>query len=232
MKGLAEHTEKIFRQVSEMESIKEYTLIGGTALSLQIGHRLSEDLDFCKWKPGRNERSEVAWPAISKELALIGEIQSMDISDFNQCDFVMNGVKLSFYANNLSVQPPSLISVPFLNNIKLADIKSIGAMKLEVMLRRSTFRDYYDVYCILKSGVNFSDMVQDALKYSGHKLKSKDLLAMLADGERFSVNANFSCLNPVYDVDHKEIEEYMKNEIKLYNLNRQTDKDNNASMSI
>jgi hypothetical protein len=29
--------------------LAEYTLIGGNALSLSIGHRLSEDLDFCTW---------------------------------------------------------------------------------------------------------------------------------------------------------------------------------------
>jgi hypothetical protein len=49
MQGLAEKTEKIFETLSKLNSIKEYTLIGGTALSLQIANRLSEDLDFCKW---------------------------------------------------------------------------------------------------------------------------------------------------------------------------------------
>jgi len=50
MKGLSKHTEVVFEQISKMECVKNYTLIGGTALALQIGHRLSEDLDFriCK----------------------------------------------------------------------------------------------------------------------------------------------------------------------------------------
>ena len=50
MKGLAEKTANIFDGISKMESIKPYTLVGGTALSLQIGARLSEDLDFMKWR--------------------------------------------------------------------------------------------------------------------------------------------------------------------------------------
>jgi hypothetical protein len=49
MKGLSQHTEEVFEQISKMECVKNYTLIGGTALALQLGHRLSEDLDFCKW---------------------------------------------------------------------------------------------------------------------------------------------------------------------------------------
>lgn len=46
----------------------------------------------------------------------------------------------------------------FLNNLKIADIKSIGAMKMEVMLRRSNFRDYYDIYSILKSRTIIHDL--------------------------------------------------------------------------
>ena len=45
MNGLTKNTEKIFEAVSLLDCIKEYTLIGGTAISLQICKRLSEDLD-------------------------------------------------------------------------------------------------------------------------------------------------------------------------------------------
>lgn len=46
MKGLAPHTSKIFESVSMLDCIKPYLLVLGTALSLQIGTRQSEDLDF------------------------------------------------------------------------------------------------------------------------------------------------------------------------------------------
>ncbi len=50
MDGLAPHTGKIFDAISELECIKPYILVGGTALSLQIGTRQSEDLDFMRWR--------------------------------------------------------------------------------------------------------------------------------------------------------------------------------------
>ena len=37
-----------------LNCINGYTLIGGSALSLQIGKRLSENLDFCKWSTNVN----------------------------------------------------------------------------------------------------------------------------------------------------------------------------------
>lgn len=49
MKGLTKNTANNIDSISRLKSIVEYTLIGGTALALQIGKRLSEDLDFCKW---------------------------------------------------------------------------------------------------------------------------------------------------------------------------------------
>jgi len=83
-------------------------------------------------------------------------------------------------------------------------------MKMEVMLRRSNFRDYYDIYSILKSGVLVNDLISLALTYSGHKLKSKNLLAMLTNGSRFMRDAHFEQLEPTYDVTAQEIEGYIK----------------------
>ncbi len=61
MKGLAPHTLQVFEAVSKLDCIKSYLLVGGTALSLQMGTRQSEDLDFMKWRTSKTEKMEVAW---------------------------------------------------------------------------------------------------------------------------------------------------------------------------
>lgn len=208
MKGLAPHTQEIFEAVSKLDCIKPYLLVGGTALSLQIGTRQSEDLDFMKWRTSKAEKMEVSWFQIEKELATIGEIQHKDILDIDHVEYRMAGVKFSFDA--CPKYSPVSQPVNYLNYIKLADVKSIGAMKMEVMLRRSNFRDYYDIYSILKAGVDIHDLVSLALTYSGHKLKSKNLLAMLTNGNRFTRDAHFEQLEPVYTVTPQEIEAYIK----------------------
>lgn len=207
MQGLAPQTAFIFEAISRLESIKPYVLVGGTALSLQLGTRQSEDLDFMSWRKSREEKREVDWPRIKKELESIGEIEKFDILDIDHVEFKVNGVKISFYANpNYS---PVKNLVPCLNNIHLADKTSLGAMKMEVMLRRSQYRDYYDIYSLLKSGEDLQEMVTLALKYSGHRLKTKNLIAILTRSERFVPDDNFSALNPIYSVTPKEIEEYI-----------------------
>lgn len=204
MKGLALQTAAIFDAVSRLECIKPYVLVGGTALSLQLGTRLSEDLDFMSWRQSRNEKREVDWPQIKKELEGVGIVEKIDILDFDHVEFVVNGVKISFYANpNYS---PLREAILFHNNVRLADKTSIGAMKMEVMLRRSKFRDYYDIYSLLEAGEKLSEMVEIALRYSGHRLKTKNIYAILSRGERFVVDANFGSLQPLYNITPADIE--------------------------
>lgn len=208
MKGLAPHTLRVFEAVSALECIKPYILVGGTALSLQIGTRQSEDLDFMKWRTTKDERPEVDWYHIEKELSTIGEVQSRNLLDIDHVEFLLEGVKFSFYSSPKS--SPVKSPVPCLHNLKLADVKSIGAMKMEVMMRRSNFRDYYDIYSILRTGVPIKEMITLALDYSGHRLKSKNLLAMLTNGSRFVRDAHFEQLSPLYQVTTEDIENYIK----------------------
>ena len=194
MNGLAKHTEKVFERISKLETIKPYLLVGGTALSLQIGKRLSEDLDFMKWKTSPNDKSEVAWYKINKELESIGLVESVDVLDFDMVEFVFEGVKLSFYSAPRT-RPTHLKEIPHMNNIRLADVESIGVMKMEVMLRRNTFRDYYDIYSILKEGHNLHKMIDEAIIHSNHRLKEKSILMILSNSERFKKDSRFKTCN-------------------------------------
>lgn len=165
-KGLAPQTSELFDAVTRLDCIKPFVLVGGTALSLQLNARQSEDLDFMRWKRGPKDKLEVGWPKIKKELST--------------------------------------------NNLRIADVRTIGALKMEVMLRRAKFRDYYDLYSILKSGIDIQDLTPLALEHSDHKLKLKNLLAMITNGDFFSKDSQFDKLSPVYDVTPTDIQEYIK----------------------
>lgn len=123
----------------------------------------------------------------------------------------MAGVKFSFYVSNnyCPVSEP----VPYLGNIRLADIYSIMAMKMEVMLRRMKMRDYYDIYAILKEGYDISKGIDAALKYSQHKLSTKNIVMILLS-DRFMSDENFEQLDPKYNVSKEEIREYILQKLK------------------
>lgn len=58
--------------------------------------------------------------------------------------------------------------------------------------------------------VRINELISLALSYSGHRLKSKNLLAILTHGSRFTRDAHFEQLEPTYAVTAYEIEEYIK----------------------
>jgi hypothetical protein len=208
MTALAPHTTLIFEKATKLECIKPYLLVGGTALSLQLGTRQSEDLDFMRWRTSKDEKMEVEWSKIRDELSTIGEVQSMNLMDIDHVEYVVSGVKFSFYACNR--YSPVTSPVEHINNLKLADVSAIGAMKMGVMLRRSNFRDYYDIYSIIQNGYDINDIISKAGKYSNHQLKAKNILAMLTNGSRFQRDAIFEQMQPIYDVTAKDIENHIK----------------------
>ena len=48
----------------------------------------------------------------------------------------------------------------------------------------------------------------------GHRLKSKQLIALLTNGARFNRDNHFEQLSPMYSVTALEIEEYIKGLLK------------------
>ncbi len=204
-----------------MESIRPYTLVGGTALSLQIAHRLSEDLDFMRWQQHHGEKMDIDIKSISRELESEHVTYRINILDSNQIElYTDEGVKLSFYAPERKA--PRINKVHFLNNLYLADIATIASLKLEVMQRRNNFRDYYDLYCILKEKTNeeIIQIIDNSLKYSGHAMKSKNLLGKLGNYERFTKDESFKQLAPKYGISSWEIAEFMDQKVKTAYRNR------------
>lgn len=214
MQGLAKHTKDIFRSVSALTCLRDYTLIGGTAISLQINKRKSEDLDFCVWSKNlKKDKPTVNWPIIEKELESLGRISSRSVLGFDHVNFIFQGVKISFFTKQTNLSPVKK-PVTILNNIRAADLDALGAMKIELILRRSEFRDYYDIYSILQEGKSLKTLVLAASKYSNHRLRTRDALSFLSNGANFRMDKNFSLQEPFYDIDHKGIEEYMKSLIR------------------
>ena len=212
IKGLTPKVEAIIADVAGLECIKPYILCGGTALAIQLGHRKSEDLDFMMWRQSPSEKPEVDWPAISDELkSAVGAVERIDMLGFDQVEFTIGGVKLSFYVSDN--YEPEMSPVPFMGNIRLADPEAILAMKMEVMLRRAKFRDYYDIYSILRAGYSIREGIDKALSYSRHRLSRKNLIAMLLSA-RFVQERNFPSLEPIYHVSATQIREYILTKLR------------------
>ena len=72
MNGLAPQTSVIFDRITRLECIKPFVLVGGTAMSLQLNKRQSEDLDFMCWKKSAKDKPEVPISSIKREIEAVG----------------------------------------------------------------------------------------------------------------------------------------------------------------
>lgn len=210
--GLRQETIPVFEAVSQMEVIKDLYLCGGTAQSLQMMHRKSEDLDF-ELLGLRKERPMLDFSAISTEVTRVFPDCKKEFLGKNQLQIFVNGnVKLSFFRPENSV--PELGKGFVYNNIVTPSLQELLGMKLFTIAVCSAFRDYYDIYALLKQDYDLAKGVEYAGKFSRHTIHSKFIYSILLNENYFSKPESFSLLEPKYDVSTADIAKFIRQYIE------------------
>ncbi|HPB53120.1 MAG TPA: nucleotidyl transferase AbiEii/AbiGii toxin family protein, partial [Saprospiraceae bacterium] len=132
-------TLDLLKKCMELDALQPFTLVGGTALSLQYGHRMSIDLDFFGNVNFLDDK------LISEQFASIGNAELVNQSS----------VMLGFFINEIKVDivkyKYDFIEKPITEGIiRLAHPKDIGAMKLAAISGRGKRKDFYDLYYLLR----------------------------------------------------------------------------------
>lgn len=137
---LPEQTAKLLNTLEQkMPSfLTNFYLSGGTALSLQLGHRESEDLDFFSEQPFDPRM-------LQTELEKIGKLEDLELSENTLNGFIAE-VKLQF----LGYPYPLLEDFIDYKGIKLSSVADIACTKLQTIGMRGSKKDFVDMYIILK----------------------------------------------------------------------------------
>ena len=197
--GLTPDTGAVFEQVSSLECIKDLYLCGGTGQSLQMGHRLSEDLDF-ELLGVRKDRPGLDYGSILGELSKeFPDSRKEMLGDDHFLVYINNGkVKLSFYRPEHPVQ---YLKVGWQhNNLKVPTLQELLGMKLYTICVRTVFRDYYDIYCLLDAGCNLDDAISYASYFSRHTIRSKTMYSRLLSPQLFVKDEDFMRMQPRFDI--------------------------------
>lgn len=209
LKGLTPATKEVFEQVSQLECIKNMFLCGGTGQSLQMNHRLSEDLDF-ELIGLRKERPKLDFGAIIDEInAKFSDAKVEILGEDHFLVFINKGkVKLSFYRPE---NPVKTMKVGWqYNNLRIPTLQELLGMKLFAICVRTVFRDYYDIYCLLKAGCNLDEAISYASYLSRHTIRSKTMYTRLLSPQLFRKDEDFQRMSPKDDVSAEEIRDYVK----------------------
>lgn len=134
---LSEQQIELLPLISQFK--REYYLVGGTAIALQIGHRQSIDFDLFKDKNLR--KSDIYKKIHSKTKNVINSYE-----DANQLNLIVNGVKLTFFQFPYEIPKNKGLK----NTIKMPDLLTLSAMKAFALGKRAKWKDYVDLYFLIK----------------------------------------------------------------------------------
>ena len=200
---LTKNTKHVLESLSQAGLTKDFYLAGGSALALYYGHRFSVDLDWFA-------ESFSYTPVFREKLSKLGKL-SVESEGEKTFNGALNGVKISFFE-----YPYPLISskTQYKDNIYLASQPDIAVMKLEAVARRGTYKDFVDIYFLLKE-YNL-DQLLDFLrkKFTGVEYNETHLLKSLTYFEDAKKSEFPEMIKPVNWEDIKKfllsaVEQYM-----------------------
>ena len=131
--------------------MKSYYLVGGTAIALYIGHRRSIDYDLFT-EDGVNVLS------IKKQVAVSGFSSNVIVQKADQVHFTINSVKLTFFQFPFFVPANDYYEKYF----RIPDLLSLAAMKAFALGGRGKWKDYVDLYFIVKNHFSIKEICNKA----------------------------------------------------------------------
>lgn len=133
-----EGTLDLIRKLMSDSKLQEFNLVGGTALALQIGHRISIDIDLF---------STTAFNAAELARHLKTAYNAVGPQTLTNAVFCfINDIKVDL----LSHQYPLVADIDVTDGIRMVSLKDIGAMKLNAIYNNGTrLKDFVDMYFLL-----------------------------------------------------------------------------------
>ncbi len=202
------HTEVLSRSQLELLPYlklfkRSFYLAGGTAVAFHIGHRRSIEFDLFAKSQLNRARVKLRLFNLPFEKKIIFE-------DVDQLHMLINNVKITFFSFPYSINHPFKFNSPF----PVPTLLTLAAMKAFALERRAKWKDYVDIYFILRSYYySIDDIVAEAGKIFGQQFSGKLFRQQLAFHK---------------DIDYSEPVEYIvkpvpDEEIKTFLIDKATD---------
>ena len=162
---MPEATQKNFARLKDDPRLAGFTLVGGTALALQIGHRISEDLDFnifgqklpIKAIDGLLDDLAAGGAVIESLITSAQKVgfkinMSENLDQYIQ-DYLIDGAKVTFHSRHEGDRPKTQIdflkSAPKVTvskgGFEVLGVDALLVMKSIVVYDRVKSRDIYDL---------------------------------------------------------------------------------------
>jgi len=185
--------------------MKTCYLGGGTALSLQLGHRISEDLDFFVVEEFDHLSFETAIKSKSLDTLVLNH-------SFGHTELIIQSVKVDLIRERIPLQfPPKPIDSQ-MANLRMADPRDIGRMKILSIGSRGSKKDFVDLYCLTRKVIPLYSLLTLAME-EDHGVRYSKLLFLkgLVDFEEADREADLRLL---WDIGWEEVKQGLTDEVR------------------
>ena len=148
---------------------QEFGLVGGTAIALFIGHRRSIDFDLFTDKEFDN------WK-IRRTILRHGKIDGVLRDEDGQYTVVIHKVRITFFSYPFKIN----FSKSFNKVINLPDLLTLAAMKAYALGRRAKWKDYVDLYVIMRDYYDIHKIIKRTRHIFGLEFNEKLFRAQLS----------------------------------------------------
>lgn len=177
---------------------KEFYLVGGTAIALHIGHRRSIDFDLFKYSPIKRKN-------ILKVVSDFDYPYNVTRSVYEQLNLNIKDVKFTFFQFPFKIAAKEKLD----DVLRLPNLLDLAAMKAYALGRRSKWKDYVDLYFILKDHYTVQQISDRTTALFGQLFSEKLFRAQLSYFEDIDYSEPVEFL--VKPVPDKEIKDFLTN---------------------
>jgi len=140
----------------------DYYLVGGTAIALYLGHRRSIDFDFFT-------ESKIKPITIKKWMDNLPFNSVREIySDSDQIHVDVQQVRVTFFSYPYHILTPQIF-----HGFAMPTLLCLAVMKAFALGQRAKWKDYIDLYFILKHHFKLKDIIGEAEILFGEKFNGK-----------------------------------------------------------
>jgi hypothetical protein len=151
--ALPENVWKLLLGLSGLGAMRSSYLAGGTALPIQLGHRISADLDF--FSP-----EDPQYTLLLDQMLKLGISALVIAQTPRHWELIVENVKVDFLREILPLKFPLITVDCEGGRFQMADVKDIGLVKMHSIAGRGAKKDFFDLYCLTRSAVSLEELLE------------------------------------------------------------------------
>ncbi len=139
-------TLELLRKLMLLPELKDFFLVGGTSLALQLGHRISIDIDLFTQNDFDTKK---LFSKLNKQFEISDLTEDTNTLNFNILfpEKSDNIIKIDL----IKYSYPLINPIFEIDKIRLLSVEDIIPMKLSAVAGRGSKKDFYDIFHLLKS---------------------------------------------------------------------------------